>query len=313
VQSPQERLWEGPQLNPVDFADGKAFGSVADQKTLDLEELGKQVGSAGIFAADDQAIEALVDLDIEVKRVRKYLNNLQVIKSAEEIAALEMAVDITQAALADAMRVALPGTYEYQAEAAITSGFRRRGSEFLAFSTICGSAENGCFLHYRANNRLMLDGDLLLMDVGAKYAGYSADVTRTIPINGKFSPRQREVYEMVLEAQTLAVAALRPGVSMRDVHNVAVAYFKGKGVQQHFKHGLGHQLGVRVHDVPGFRGILQPGMLVTVEPGLYIADEGLGIRIEDDYLITKEGNRKLSDSIPSDPDQLEAYIARLRH
>ena len=99
---------------------------------------------------------------------------------------------------------------------------------------------------------------------------------------------------------------------MRDVHEVAAAFFEEKGVREHFKHGLGHQLGIRVHDVPGFRGPLKAGMLVTVEPGLYLADEGIGIRIEDDYLLTETGNRKLSDSIPSDPDELEAYIARLR-
>lgn len=312
VQTPQQRLWEGPKTNPEDLAKSGQYAKVLDIKEFDSEEL-KQLGDKrGVLAVDEWTIAELVEWGIDVKRARKALNSLQVIKSAAEIAALETAVDITQAAIADAILVALPGNYEYQAEAAILAGFRKRGSEFQAFPPICGSGPNGCFLHYRANQRLMQDGDLLLMDVGAKYAGYSADVTRTIPVNGKFSPRQRELYDMVLAAQTLAVAALRPGVSMRDVHKVAADYFTELEVRQHFKHGLGHQLGIRVHDVPGFRGKLKAGMLVTVEPGLYLSDEGIGIRIEDDYLITEDGSRKLSDSIPSDPDALEAYIARLR-
>ncbi|MFT7485201.1 MAG: Xaa-Pro aminopeptidase [Candidatus Paceibacteria bacterium] len=312
VQTERERLWEGPKLNPVDFPDDGPFGSVRPLEDFNWETLGVQAGETGVHAVDEWTIAELVEQDIKVKRGRTPLNLLQAVKSEGEIAALEMAVDITQAALADAMRIALPGTFEFQAEAAIESGFRRRGSEFLAFATICGSGPNGCFLHYRANQRQLQAGDLLLMDVGAKYAGYSADVTRTIPVSGKFSKRQREVYELVLEAQNRSVAALKPGVTMRAVHNASVAYFEEHGVREHFKHGVGHQLGIRVHDVPGFRGELTAGMLVTVEPGLYLAEEGIGIRIEDDYLITETGSRKLSDSIPSDPDALEAYIARLR-
>ncbi len=311
-QTPMQELWEGPRLNPEDLDEDSSFGEVHELEVFTYETLADLAGDDGVHALDDLTIEELVENGIEVKKARKALNALQAVKTPAEQAAVETAVEITLAAIADAILVARPGAWEYTAEAAIEGGFRRRGAEFLAFPSICGSGPNGCYLHYRANNRQLKDGELLLMDVGAKYHGYSADVTRTIPINGRFTPRQREIYTLVWEAQQLAVASLKPGVSMRELHNLVVEYFEEKGHRQHFKHGLGHQLGVRVHDVPGFRGQLKAGMIVTIEPGLYIAEEELGIRIEDDYLVTTEGSRKLSAALPSAPDKLEAYIARLR-
>ena len=311
-QTPQQRLWEGPKLGPEDLTEGAGFGQVHEAGEFDFEALARLAEDDGIRAVDQHTIDELVEREIDIKRGRRALNTLQKIKSEEEIAAIETAVDITMASVADAIVVAVPGAWEYQAEAAVEGGFRRRGAEFLAFPSICGSGVNSCYLHYRANNRRLEDGDLLLMDVGAKYHGYSADFTRTIPVSGRFTPRQREIYTLVYEAQQHAVANLRPGIPFRDVHNLVVEFFDERGVREHFKHGLGHQLGIRVHDVPGFRGTLEPGMVVTVEPGLYIAEEALGVRIEDDYLITADGARKLSDALPSHPDELEAYIAGLR-
>jgi Xaa-Pro aminopeptidase len=311
-QTPSQRLWEGPKLNANDLAEGSPYDRVRDSSEFDFAALAQRAAEGGVHAVDQLTIDELVEHEIDVKRGRKPLNALQRIKSPGELAALETAVDITMASVADAIVVAVPGAWEYQAEAAVESGFRRRGAEFLAFPSICGSGINACYLHYRANNRRLEDGELLLMDVGARYEGYSADFTRTIPVSGRFTPRQREVYTLVFEAQQTAVASLGPGVSMRDVHKVAVEFFEQAGYREHFKHGLGHQLGIRVHDVPGFRGLLEPGMVVTIEPGLYITEEAIGVRIEDDYLITENGSRKLSDAIPSQPDELEAYISRLR-
>lgn len=313
VQTERQRTWEGPKLSPADLGpDGGPFSAVRPIEDLDLAGLAELAGPRGVHAVDEAAIAALVEAEVEVRRGRTALNRLQVVKSPAELAALEAAVDITQAALADAMIVAIPGAWEYQAEAAIEGGFRRRGSEFLAFPSICGSGVNSCYLHYRANQRRLEEGDLLLLDVGANYEGYCADVTRTIPVSGRFSDRQREIYTLVWEAQKLAEEQLRPGVTMRDLHNAVVEFFDERGVRQHFKHGLGHQLGVRVHDVPGFRGKLEPGMVVTIEPGLYLVDEALGVRIEDDFVVTEDGCRRLSDSIPSAPEALEAYLERLR-
>lgn len=313
VQTETQRTWEGPKLSPADLGpDGGPFSAVRPAEELDLAALAEAAGPRGVHAVDDGAIAALVEAGVEVRRGRTALNRLQVIKTPAELAALEAAIDITQAALADAMVIAVPGAFEFQAEAAVESGFRRRGAEFLAFPSICGSGVNSCYLHYRSNQRRLEDGDLLLLDVGASYEGYCADVTRTIPVNGRFTERQREVYELVWEAQQLAEARLRPGVTMRELHEAVVAFFDERGVRRHFKHGLGHQLGIRVHDVPGFRGELEPGMVVTIEPGLYLVEEALGVRIEDDFVVTEDGCRRLSDSIPSAPDALEAYLARLR-
>jgi Xaa-Pro aminopeptidase len=311
-QTVQQRLWEGPKLNASDLSADSTYDRVLPASAFDYSALAERVGSGGVYAVDELTIAELVEHALDVKRGRVQLNLLQSIKSAPELAALESAIEITMAALADAIVVALPGAFEFQAEAAIEGGCRRRGAEFLAFPSICGSGPNSCYLHYRANSRRLEDGDLLLMDVGAKVHGYCADFTRTIPVNGRFTPRQREIYTLVYEAQRTAAAALRPGVTMREVHEVAVEFFEKAGLREHFKHGLGHQLGIRVHDVPGFRGALEPGMVVTVEPGLYLVEEELGVRIEDDYLITEDGARKLSDAIPSAPDELEAYIGRLR-
>ncbi len=312
VQSPRQRTWNGPKLSPEDFGEDSPHSAVRAVEELDLVALGEAADEQGVHAVDDEAIAELVANEIEVKRGRTALNTLQAVKSPAELAALETAVDITQAAIADAIVVALPGAWEFQAEAAVEGGFRRRGAEFLAFSTICGSGPNSCYLHYRENNRQLTAGDVLLMDVGAKYDGYSADVTRTIPVDGTFTPRQREIYDLVWEAQQLAEAKLRPGTTMRELHEAVVAFFDGHEVRQYFKHGLGHQLGIRVHDVPGFRGELTEGMVVTIEPGLYLLEEELGVRIEDDFVVTADGCRRLSDSVPSAPDALEAYIARLR-
>ncbi|MFT7667745.1 MAG: Xaa-Pro aminopeptidase [Planctomycetota bacterium] len=312
IQTAKQKLWEGPKLGLQDFGPDSSFATVLPLENFDFEALAKEAGKDGVLAVDEVTIAELVEHEIEVKRGRKELNLLQKVKSLEEQAALQTAVDITLASLADATVIAVPGAWEYMAEAAIEGGFRRRGAEFLAFPSICGSGINSCYLHYRANNRQLQDGELLLMDVGAKYMGYSADITRTIPVNGKFSERQREIYTLVYDAQQLAAAALKPGLSMRDLHNMVVEFFDEKGYREYFKHGLGHHLGIRVHDVPGFRGVLEEGMLVTIEPGIYINEEKLGVRIEDDYLVTKDGSIKLSGAFPSAPDALEAYIARLR-
>ncbi|HVQ26875.1 MAG TPA: M24 family metallopeptidase, partial [Planctomycetota bacterium] len=166
-------------------------------------------------------------------------------------------------------------------------------------------------LHYETNARQMQDGDLLVMDVGAKWKYYSADVTRTLPVNGRFTPRQREVYQAVLDAQTAAFQAARPGVTMRELDTIARQVIDAKGFgpgRKYFKHGLGHWIGLYVHDA-GEYGPIEPGMLFTIEPGIYINEENLGVRIEDDYLMTENGAVKLSDGIPSEPDAIEALMA----
>jgi Xaa-Pro aminopeptidase len=201
--------------------------------------------------------------------------------------------------------------------------FKSRGSEYVGYPSINGSGANSCILHYETNQRTLQDGDLLLNDCGAEYHGYSADVTRTIPVNGKFSTEQKIIYELVLAAQDAAFAVCKPGNQFSDPHNAALkvitAGLKQLGIIQtdnqariYFPHGTSHHLGLDVHDM-GSRSTLQPGMIFTVEPGIYIPPNSncdkkwwsIGVRIEDDLLITNDGYRNLSAGAPRAVEDIE--------
>lgn len=311
-------LWDGPLLGPGERA--QALAGLADTRGLgrleaDLDEL-LAAPEVPVFALSDQRrllFGTPPDArEVATKSPREALNALQAVKDEGELAALQASIDITQAALADGFSVARPGVYEFQVEAAIEAGFRRRGAPFKAFPSIVGSGPNACILHYRDNERRMQDGELLLLDVGAKVHGYSADISRTIPLGDRFTPRQRELYELVVRAHDSAVAVLRPGATIREAHEAARAVFAEHDLAAAFRHSVGHHLGLRVHDVPGFRGPLAAGMVVTIEPGLYLPEEAIGIRIENDFLITEDGARLLSSALPYRTDELESYLARLR-
>lgn len=315
-EDPRYELWNGPRLAPGEEAarsTGLADTRSSESFAIDLEALageGFQVLAAGERA---EPFASPAGPDEEQETPNRLLRTLQAVKEPAEIAAMRAAIDITQAALADAMRVARPGAHEFSAEAALESGFRRRGAESPAFPSICGSGINSCILHYRANERALEDGDLLLMDVGAKLHHYCADVTRTIPVGGRFSARQREIYTLVWEASRRAAAVLRPGATLQQAEDVARAWLLEHGFDRKaFPHSIGHGLGLLVHDAPSRATPLEAGMVVTIEPGIYLPEEELGVRIEDDYLITPDGAELLSDDLPSQPDLLEAFLAELR-
>lgn len=243
--------------------------------------------------------------------VRAALDALRLRKSDYEIDCLANAITITTHAMTEAMAAVEPGAYEYQPQGLLEGAFLRLGSEQPGFTSIVGSGPNSVTLHYNSNRRQMQDGDLLVMDVGARWRYYTADVTRTVPVNGRFTKRQREVYQVVLDAQTAAFKAAKPGVTMHELDSIARKLIDERGFgpgRKYFKHGLGHWIGLYVHDV-GHYGPIQPGMLFTIEPGIYIDEEALGVRIEDDYLMTETGAVKLSDGFPSDPDAVEALLA----
>ncbi len=311
--NPRHELWNGPRLAPGESTI-RATG-IADLRELELfpEEI-RQLAQENqrIYCSEPTGQPVIEQIGRTYEPVSPFLEALQVVKDAAEIQALRTAVDITQAALVDAFRIVLPGAHEFTVEATIESGFRRRGAETTAFPSICGSGPNSCILHYRANQRRLEAGDMLVMDVGAKYKRYCADVTRTIPVSARFSPRQREIYTLVYEASQRAARCLRPGASLRDAHQAAQAYLKGHGMDAYFPHGIGHGLGLEVHDAPRNVELLRAGMVVTIEPGIYIAEENLGCRIEDDYLITENGAELLSGSLPSHPDELEDFLRALR-
>ncbi len=309
---PRFTIWNGDRLFPGPDAE-RATGV---RRTAELGEVESVLAEmlatpATLFTLDEPAVAVPDGIETDQRELRRAIASLRLVKSDYETRCLRTAVDITCAALRNALFEVAPGNFEYQAQGAIEGTFLRLGAERVGFATICGSGPNSVTLHYNANRRRMEDGDLMVMDVGAKYQYYTADVTRTVPVNGRFTERQREIYDIVLEAQRLAEAAAKPGVSMAELDQIARTYITEQGYAKDFKHGLGHWIGMNVHDVGG-RVPMEVGTLFTIEPGIYLTDEALGVRIEDDYLMTEFGAVKLSASVPSDPDALQALMAGLR-
>jgi Xaa-Pro aminopeptidase len=255
---------------------------------------------------------------LDLKPARQIIAPLRQVKSPREIALLDRAIQITADAHRSAMRAARPGMFEYQLAALIEFEFRARGAAGWAFPSIIGSGPNSCILHYDRYDRQLASGDLVVMDIGAEYGFYAADVTRTIPVSGRFTERQRRVYQIVYEAQEAAFRIIRPGIPFSDVHKtsseVVAAGLIGLGLIQdrsqvgkYFPHGTSHGLGLDVHD-PMPLATLSEGMVITVEPGIYLPEESLGIRIEDDVLVTETGCRVLSVGAPRSADELERWM-----
>ncbi|HEY3590645.1 MAG TPA: Xaa-Pro aminopeptidase [Buttiauxella sp.] len=273
---------------------------------------------------------------------RPWVHEQRLFKSEEEIIALRRAGEITALAHTRAMEKCRPGMFEYQLEGEILHEFNRHGARFPSYNTIVGSGENGCILHYTENESQMRDGDLVLIDAGCEYQGYAGDITRTFPVNGKFTAPQRAIYDIVLESLETSLQLYRPGTSMQEVTaqvvRIMVTGLVKLGVLEgdvdkliadnahrpFFMHGLSHWLGLDVHDVGAYGSersrLLEPGMVITVEPGLYIAPDadvpaeyrGIGIRIEDDILITADGNENLTASVVKSADDIEALMAAAR-
>jgi Xaa-Pro aminopeptidase len=258
---------------------------------------------------------------IKLKDIRANVDALREIKSQGEIAFLTRAIELSLDAHLEAMRMMRPGLYEYQVAARMVEVHAMGGSEAEGYAPIVGAGPNSTALHYDKLARKIEDGDIVVLDVGAQYSGYSADITRTLPANGKFTPRQREIYNIVLGAQNAALAALKPGMNLcrkgdKSLYKISYDYINSHGKDLHghslgpyYIHGLGHNIGLNVHDPGDLCQPLQPGMVVTMEPGVYIPEENLGVRIEDDVLITATGYRFLSERLPRDPDQIEKIMA----
>jgi len=274
---------------------------------------------------------------------RPWVHEMRLFKDAEEIAILRKTGKISALAHQRAMERCRPGMFEYQLEGEILHEFSRHGSRFASYNTIVGGGENGCILHYTENESELRDGDLVLIDAGCELYGYAGDITRTFPVNGRFSPAQRQIYDIVLASLEHALSVYRPGVSIREVNDqvirIMVSGLVELGVmqgdvdtliaenahRQFYMHGLGHWMGLDVHDVgdygsPSRERLLEPGMVLTVEPGLYIAPDadvpaqyrGIGIRIEDDILITEHGHENLTDTVVKTADDIEALMAAAR-
>jgi Xaa-Pro aminopeptidase len=273
------------------------------------------------------------------------IHEMRLIKTDEEIALMQRAADIAAEAHIEAMKKTKPGMNEFEVEAIVEYVFRRRGAGGPAYTSIIGGGANATILHYINNNAPLKDGDLLLIDAGCEYKGYASDITRTFPVNGKFTKAQREVYQVVLDVQKACVEITKPGVSNEERQKTAIdlltdgmlklGLLKGnkkelirkKEYMKFYMHGLGHYLGLDVHDLGSYYGgknrtdprKFEPGMVLTVEPGLYIAPDakdipdkyrGIGIRIEDDVLVTEDGQRVLTHKVPKEIDEIEALMAK---
>ena len=241
-------------------------------------------------------------------------------KDAQETERIRKAIDITRQGLEFVMKNLRPGMMEYQVQADFEYTCRRLGAKRQSFPTIAGSGINGCMMHYETNHCEVRDGSLILLDLGVKYENYCSDITRTYPANGKFSPRQREIYELVLRANEAVAAAAKPGITTRDLNDIARRIL-GEGlvamgligdvseVGKYYMHSVSHPIGIDVHDISLAGDVLKPGWVISNEPGLYIDEEAIGIRIEDDLLITEDGCEVLSKDIIKNPDEIEAFMA----
>jgi Xaa-Pro aminopeptidase len=256
----------------------------------------------------------------EISDAVPLITKLRVKKSPAELAAIQHATDVSVEAHRAAWKRMAPGLSEYQIAAVLWSTYIESGCEGVAYSPIVGSGINSTILHYSANQRRMDRGEVVVMDAAAQCDDYASDITRTLPVGGKFTARQREIYKIVLGAQKAAIAALKPGVRMAgpgdSLTKIARDYMDAHGRDQHgeplgkyFIHGLGHQVGLEVHD-PGIDGPLEAGMVVTIEPGVYIPEESIGVRIEDVVLVTENGAKVLSAALPKEADEIEKAVAK---
>ncbi|MBI3981285.1 MAG: aminopeptidase P family protein [Gemmatimonadetes bacterium] len=322
-RQPEQERWTGLKLGPgPDAVRLSGIPFVHDVARLDsvTQVLAERVAGPvhGLTRYSDGAPLLPAPLaGRPLRDIEPLLDSLRVVKDAAEVTALRRAVSITAEAHKAAMRAARPGMMEYQLEAVVEYTFRDLGADRVGFPSIVGSGSNATTLHYDVNRRRAQEGDLVVIDVGAEYAQYTADVTRTIPMSGRFTPRQRAVYDLVLASQQAALDAVRPGVTVRQLTQVARAYMQThsgdlcapKNCVEYFVHGLSHWLGMRVHDVGDYRMPLEPGMVLTVEPGIYIPHEQLGVRIEDDILVTADGYELLSAAAPRRAADVEALMS----
>lgn len=263
-------------------------------------------------------------------RAAKIMKDLRAIKTKEEIAVVQKAIDITDLTFRRIMKFVRPGVHEYEVEAEIWHSFLSNRATGPAYGSIIASGDNARTLHYVSNNAVCKDGDLLLMDFGAEYGGYCADLTRTIPVNGKFTKRQKEVYNACLHLHNYAKSILKPGINILDytdkVGEEATKQFikiglitkadvknedkENRAYRKYLYHGISHHLGIDVHDLGTRTAPIQAGMLFTIEPGIYIEEEKMGIRIENNFWITKNGNNDLMKNIPITADEIESFMKR---
>jgi Xaa-Pro aminopeptidase len=359
-RDPGREAWDGPRFGPEGAVE--AFGVDDAYPIDDLDEIlpGLLEGRTRVYYHFGRDTEFDLKLIGWLNRVRAQvrlgaqppheflelghlLDELRLFKSRDELRLMRRAAEISMEAHRAAMRVAKPGLHEYVLQAELERVFRAAGAE-PSYNSIVGAGANACVLHYRANSAQVRDGDLVLIDAGAEYRGYAADITRTFPATGRFTREQRALHDLVLAAQAAALAQARPGVPYEAGHQAAVetltegllrlGLLKGKSARlveegackRFYPHKSGHWLGLDVHDVGDYRidgesRLLEPGMVFTIEPGLYVRPDdtsvpekwrGIGIRIEDDVVITRDGHEVLTAGLERSADEIEAFMASAR-
>jgi Xaa-Pro aminopeptidase len=245
---------------------------------------------------------------LDLRDATPLVHEMRRLKDAEEIRGVERSVSVVAEALDRVLQLLRPGTPEHEIEGEITRIYRKHGGTH-AFEPIVASGAHALSLHYTENHGTLAAGDLLLVDTGVSIDGYKADITRTYPVDGRFTGRQREVYDAVLHAQQVVFERCRPGALLGDLHAAAFEAIDSRGFGEHFIHGLGHHLGLETHDVGDVHRPLGAGAVITVEPGAYVTGEDIGVRIEDDVAITEDGHRVLSETIPSGAEAIEQRLA----
>lgn len=353
--NPEEEIWHGRRLG-VDNAP-QALGADDAFPISDIEDIlpGLIEGRQTIYytMGKNQTFDAQVMRWVNEVRAKLranaaapkqlasldfFLHEMRVIKSRSEISLLRKAAKISAAGHLAAMKRCRAGQMEYELESELVGVYRQHGATH-AFLPIVGGGVNGCILHYTENNRMLNDGELVLVDSGAEFRSYAGDITRTYPVNGRFSDAQREIYQIVLEANKAAIEKVRPGNHWNDPHDAAVkvlargllkvgllkgtlkSVLKNESYRKFYMHRTGHWLGLDVHDVGDYKiddgwRLLEPGMVLTIEPGLYIGQgrgipkryANIGVRIEDDVLVTAKGCEVLTDSVPKQPDEIESLM-----
>ena len=331
-----EEKWNGPRLGPDDpdiqektgFASVESFSKLRDT----LASLSKNYPElyTELPGPHDEGFPHAANWSkwvkdaapqASLKDISPAIGTLRAIKSPGELALMQKAIEPSIDAHLEAMKLMRPGLYEYQVAAKMVEIHAYAGCETEAYAPIVGTGIDSTILHYNKLDRRIEDGDIVLLDVAGQYSGYAADVTRTIPANGKFTARQREIYEIVLGAQNAALQALKPGMTLygsgsTSLQKIAMDYIdshgkdkEGRSLGRYYIHGLSHHLGLDVHDASGLPHPLEPGMVITIEPGIYIPEENLGVRIEDDVLITPTGYKLLTARLPRAPDEIEKIMA----
>ena len=354
---PEREQWDGPRVGPEGAVENYALDDAFPIEDIDEILPGMIEGRGRVYYHFGRDTEFDLRIIAWVNRVRgeikkgaraphefvalsHLLHDLRLFKSPAELALMRRSAEIAAEGHCRAMQATRPGMHEHAVEAELLHTFRRHGA-VASYEPIVGGGANACVLHYRANSALLNDGDLLLIDAGAEFEGYASDITRTFPVNGRYSKAQREIYDIVLAAQTAAIDQVRPGRAFNAYHDAAVRVIsqglidlgllqddlddviESGAFRKFYMHKTGHWLGLDVHDVGDYRvgddfRELEAGMVLTVEPGIYIAPNldavpdayrGIGVRIEDDVIVTRSAPDVMTTGVPRDASAIEALMA----